>query len=383
MNVPGIVQSTLDDEEIAARASLGGDDELFITPTRTIIYRADGLLSDESVDDYPHDAERVTLSEGRRKTRITLEYPLEGTREFTVPSSRTETVLHPVLAGILNGNDITDPGETVAKTYRFSELTLIITSDRIVKHIGEAVWDGDFEQHHFDDVTNLSFEDGSVATQIVLEVDGRQQRIKAPNDQADEVREHLEQALFEYYDVTSLEELNEYVAPDDDDERTDDPADAFGDGVDPLGTSGSEVDTPAGTNTTDAGADPDPLSSTDDPLSSVGDETAGNAEAASTDGRNSSAVHETDKNLAGETPDADATTGGGVAASVERPVANDRRSTAGRDGAIGSDAHGRLSDPELRERIADLEATVSRQNELLERHQRTIEKLIEELRQGR
>jgi len=45
-------------------------------------------------------------------------------------------VLHPVLAGVLNGNGITDPGETVVKTYRFSELTLIITSDRLVKHIG-------------------------------------------------------------------------------------------------------------------------------------------------------------------------------------------------------------------------------------------------------
>jgi len=35
------------------RASLGSDDELFITPTRTIVYRADGLLSDESADEYP------------------------------------------------------------------------------------------------------------------------------------------------------------------------------------------------------------------------------------------------------------------------------------------------------------------------------------------
>ena len=43
MTVPPIVQSTLDDEDVSTRVPLGGEDELFVTPSRTLIYRADGL----------------------------------------------------------------------------------------------------------------------------------------------------------------------------------------------------------------------------------------------------------------------------------------------------------------------------------------------------
>ena len=260
MSVPGIVHSTLDGEEIAARVSLGSDDELFITPTRTIVYRADGLLSDESADDYPHDADRLTLSEGRRKTKFTLEYALDGERTFAVPSKVTDDVLHPVLAGVLNGNGITGPGETVIKPYRFSELTLIITSDRLVKHIGSAVWDGDYEEYHFDDVTELAFEDGSVATQIVLTVDGRPQRIKAPNEEANDLRERLQRALFEYHDVGSLEELNETLGGDDDDDAGRGGAVDFGGGVDPLDADPPEPDDQNATDEPPVGADTaDPL----------------------------------------------------------------------------------------------------------------------------
>ncbi len=359
MSVPGIVQSTLDDEEIAARVSLGGDDELYITPTRTIIYRAEGLLSDESVDEFPHDAERITLSEGRRKTRFSLEYPLDDVRDFAIPSSRTEEALHPVLAGVLNGNGITDPGETVVQTYRFSELTLIITSDRLVKHIGEAVWDGDFEQYHFDDVTNLSFEDGSVATQIVLEVDGRQQRIKAPNDRADEVRNRLEYALFEYYDVDSLAEFNAYVGEDedeDDEEQRDDPTTAFGDGVDPLDANPPEPDDEHEAQSGTAAVESDPLAA------DLGDETSDEATAPVGDGQ--------------------------TAATVETTTRTEDSSTGGADRATAVEASGFDSpeprpDPEVLERLDELEATVERQNELLKRHQETIEQLITELRQGR
>ena len=240
MSVPGIVQSTLEGETVATSVSLGGEDELFVTPSRTIVYRAEGLLSDESAEEFPHEADRLVLSEGRRKTRIALEYPLEGTREFTVPAERTDAVLHPVLAGLLSGNGITAPGETVEKSYRFSELTVIVTSERLVKHVGEAVWDDDYEAYHFDDVTNLSFEEGRVATQIVLGVGDRQQRIKAPNEEAADVRERLERALFAYHDVTSLEELNERGRDESEEGSRNDPVAAFGDGVGPIGSHSSD-----------------------------------------------------------------------------------------------------------------------------------------------
>ncbi|WP_439027109.1 DUF7115 domain-containing protein [Haloarchaeobius sp. DT45] len=234
MDVPGIVESTLAGEDVAAEVSLGGENVLYVTPTRTLVYQSEGFLSDESVDEYPHEAERMTVKEGRRKTRITLEYSLDGARDFTVPANVSEAVVHPVLAGVLNASGVTNPGETVTQTFRFSELTVVITSERLVKHVGGAVWDEDYEEYHFADVTGLSFEDGSVATQVVLEVDGRPERIKIANDRAAEVKEYLQQSLFAYYDVRSLDALNDAVRPDEaDEEERPSPID-FGEGVDPL-----------------------------------------------------------------------------------------------------------------------------------------------------
>ena len=44
MTVPAIVEERLDGEEVTSRVPLGGDDELFVTPERTLVYRAEGLL---------------------------------------------------------------------------------------------------------------------------------------------------------------------------------------------------------------------------------------------------------------------------------------------------------------------------------------------------
>jgi len=109
MSLPETVQATLGGESVAARVDLGGEDLLLVTPTRTIVYRAEGLLSDEAVEEFPHDAEYVGVSEKRRKSKITLDYGLDGERSFTVPTKQLDQVLHPVLAGVLNAAAITDP----------------------------------------------------------------------------------------------------------------------------------------------------------------------------------------------------------------------------------------------------------------------------------
>ncbi|WP_265111896.1 DUF7115 domain-containing protein [Halosolutus halophilus] len=396
MSVPGIVQSTLDGEEISARVSLGGEDELFITPTNTIIYRADGLLSDESVDKFPHDADRLTLSEGRRKTKFTLEYALEGTTKFSVPASKTDAVLHPVLAGVLNGNGITDAGETVVKTYRFSELTLIITSDRLVKHIGEAVWDEDYEEYHFDDVTHLAFEDGSVATQIVLTVDGRPQRIKAPNDEANDCRERLKRALFEYHDVDSLAELNEVVGEDEEPvaDRSNGTVD-FGDGVDPLDADPPEPDEHAGDGETTVTTGESNGSS----RTESGSQTASQSQSQSSDplasdsavpdavdaSRDRDRIAESDGQPARRESPEETLDSTGIdpddlldAATSTTDVATE---TAPESTSIAGTSGG--PDPEILDRLEDLEAAVERQNDRIEKQQQTIEQLIAELRQGR
>jgi len=331
MSLPDIVQSTLDGESVAARVGLGGDDLLLVTPTRTLVYRAEGLLSDETVEEYPHDAERVGVSEGRRKAKVTLDYGLDGERTFSVPTKQVDQVLHPVLAGVFNARDITDRGETVKQTYRFSELTIVITSARLVRHIGAAVWDEEYEEYHFDDVTDLDFEEGSVATSVVITVDGRQERFKAPNDQARAVREGLVSAVCAYHGVDDIEELRTSTAsaePDDestaDTDADEDGTVSFGDGPGPLDTSGVEGDV--------------------------------------TEGATSEA------------------TAREATADEERTEAATERGEGFGDSGFRSAG---VVDDEVARELAELRKQIEAQNERLERQERTIQRLIEELRQGR
>src|SRR6056297_725788 len=254
MSVPGIVQARLDGGQVAAQVALGGEDGLYVTRTRTLIYRADGLLSDESVEEYPHDAERIEISEGRRKSSIGLDYGIDGEEKFKIPSNRLYEALHPVLAGVLNAADVTGPDETVKQTYQFSELTLVITSERVVKHVGAAVWDEDYEEFHFDDVTALDVEEGSVSSQIIIESGGRPQRIKTPSDQTREVRERIERALLDHHGMSSYDEFaREHADPDeqaeaekaadDGDDAAESDADPLaGGGVDPIDANPPELD---------------------------------------------------------------------------------------------------------------------------------------------
>ncbi|GAB6863143.1 hypothetical protein ACFR97_11505 [Haloplanus litoreus] len=338
MSLPEIVQSSLDDESVAARVGLGGEDLLLVTPTRTLVYRAEGLLSDEAVEEFPHDAEHVGVSEGRRKAKITLDYGLDGERSFSVPTKQLDQVIHPVLAGVLNARGVTDPGETVKQTYRFSELTVVITSARLVRHIGEAVWDEEYDEYHFDDVTDLDFEEGSVATSVVVTVGGRQERFKAPNDQARALREGLVAAVCSYHDVDDLDALRAATAEDD--AEAADGAEgrgtvSFGDGPGPLDTSGVDGDV------------------------------------AGTDERREAATDE------------GVTAGAGAGTEAETAAAGGSADPAEGFGDSGFESAGVVDDPTVARELAALREAVEAQNERLERQRRTIQQLIEELRQGR
>jgi hypothetical protein len=357
MDLPEIVQTALDGEGVAARVDLGGEDDLLVTPTRTLVYRAEGLLSDESVEEYPHDAERIEVSEGRRKSKITLDYGLDGEETFAVPSKRLQDALHPVIAGVMNAAGITDAGETVKQTFRFSELTLVVTSARVVKHIGTAVWDDDFEEFHYDDVTDLTFEDGSVATSVVLEVGGRQERIKAPNDAAREVREGLESALLAYYDVESLEEFRVAVAPEEEDEEEPEAENvSFGDGPTPLDADPADLSEEP-QNATRSGDRDDGVDSPDALAGDAGD-TGGDAQAV------------TQTTTESESSDDDTFASAGFEPATEE-------ATVSQDGATGEELQ------RLAAQVEDLTERVERQSALIERQQQTMQQLIEELRQGR
>lgn len=195
MQLPDSIRREVGEEAELDRVDLGGDDALYVSPTRTLRYRADGLLSDESVEAIPHDAERIVADVGRRTATLTFAYGLDGERSLSLPAERFDDALGPVLDGVLGAAGVTDPAESVVAAFRFSDLTLAVTDARLVKHVGEVVWDDDCASFHFDDVSDLAFEEGDVATAAVLTVDGRRERIKAPNESARALRERLEGAL--------------------------------------------------------------------------------------------------------------------------------------------------------------------------------------------
>lgn len=335
MSLPEIVTAHLGDEDAVAEVTLGGDDRLLVTPTRTLVYRGEGLLSDETVEAFAHDAERITVTTTRRKAKLTLDYGLDGEETLAIPKGKLDDVLHPILAGVLDADKITDPGETVKRTFRFSELTLIVTSKRVVKHIGQAVWDEEYEEYPFEAVTDLDFEPGNVATSVVLTHGGRQERFKAPNDDARAVEAAITDALLAYHDVRDIEELRarsaDETAKDDDAEPTDDSP--FGEGPELFGE--------------------DEFAESDE--ESLEPETG--------------TVAETEAN-----------------SSTDRIIEQVTNEMAVADRETETDSHS-PSEPgdieNLSAEVAELRSAVESQRVELERQSDLIEQLIEELRQGR
>ena len=209
MSHPDLIASHLDDEEAVATVDLSGEDILVITPTRSLLYESEGILSDESVSEFPHDVDGVAVKDGRRGSRIELTYPIQEPKQLRVPSDRRDAAIHYMLAGIFHAKGITESGESVQSVYLFNEMTLVITSQQVLTHIGAMVWDADYETYPFEDLTRLAFEEGSVATEVVLYVSGRSQRIKVPKGRGEEVKRALQEAVFAHFDVTSLDELND------------------------------------------------------------------------------------------------------------------------------------------------------------------------------
>lgn len=320
MTVPSIVRERLGEEGVTARVPLGGDDELLVTPDRTIIYRAEGLLSGESVEEYPHEAERVSVGEGRRKYTITLDHGIDGQSQFTVPADRFDEAIEPILAGVFTAAGITEPDEEVSDVYRLGELTLVVTDARVVKHVGGALWDEEYEVYPFEEVTAVDVEAGNVSSQIIIEVGGRPQRIKTPTDDARRIRSRIEEGVLAYHDAANYDEFLRSVQAEAEPEAS--------------------VEEP----TTDAPEEPQPRAepSTDQPTADADPQPT--EEASTTDDSSRSGM------VFGE----------GVGTEpVESPEGTEN---------------------DLADELAALRSAVERQNDLLRRHQQSIERLVRELR---
>ena len=400
MDIPDLVQQALGGEEIQAGVSLGDEDAVCFTPTRALVYSGDGLISDEGVDEYPLEVERLGLKRGRRKTKFVFQY-IDGRRSFSVPSNRGDDVLERLLEGVLRTESVLDERESVAGVYLFSELTLVVAEKRVVKHVGEALWDEDYEVYDFAEVTGLEFERTSVATRIVLDIRGHPQRVKVPNDDAALLRRTLQEALFEFHDVESLEKLNRRLGEDDevDDVTAADETDdlTFGSDIDPLVTEREEdlakgVENPFAAEST---PEADPAEGSDDPTGAA----AGGSSEAASGGEPGADDDPLSGTMTGTGPEegasGDETTDEGTTeVDVTAEFVDDPDPEAGDDGAdsgsdaadAGGEASAVPSDVAAREdvravadRLEELTDAVDRQNELLERQHRAMKQLVERL----
>jgi hypothetical protein len=341
--IPDRLRVAVGDEPAIETVDIGGGDALVVTPEETYLYRSEGLLSDESVTAYTHDVDRFAAESGRRKNTIVLE-SFDSEREFTVPAGVTDVVVAAMLEGVLRTTGVVDPDEAVRAQFRFSDLTLAVTEEKLFKHVGPSVWNEDFEMFDYDSLTDLDFEEGSVATQVVVEVQGRQHRVKVPNEQAGRVRRAVQSAVFEHHGVSSLGGLREEIAVEEPESGSEPGSAGPGAVSDPSPETDSETDDSGGVDWSppaDQGVT-GPRSRPTDPeadahSAAVGDRTAGRAA------------------NAGGDEDEDASDAGAGSGSVE----------------------------DFEERIETLEAQLERQNDLLESQGETIEQLVEELRRGR
>lgn len=372
MDLPEAVQEALNDESVAARVGLGGGDALVVTPSRTLLYRTEGLLSDESVAEFPHGAERISVKPGRRKSTVTLDYGLDGERTFRLPTDRLEDALHPVLAGVLNHAGVTGTGEAIKETFLLSELTVVVTSERLVKHLGEAVWDEEFDEYHYDDVLDVRFEEGDVATSVVLRYEDGQERFKVPNDRARALRECLVDAVLAHHDYETIEAFRDARMPDDPEET--DNVD-FGDGPEPLT------------------ADPSPIKDVSEVEAAGDGNGGGNAATATADGTGESNANATSAGTADGSGESAAGTDAAEAdagSAGTGAVGADEGGTDDSFAAAGFEPAGPADEEELAAEIVALREAVEEQNDLLraqgkriERQDKLFRKLIEELRRGR
>ncbi|MFW5978044.1 MAG: hypothetical protein ACOCP2_02260, partial [Halohasta sp.] len=211
----------------------------------------------------------------------------------------------------------------------------------------------------------VDFEEGSVATSIVLTHDGRQNRFKTPNSDARAVREAIVEAVCEFHGVTSIQELREVMASQEDaDGEAVDRLD-FGDGPDPLSAEPGELESTP-TNATQTEDDP-----------TVDEELAASLE--TTGPQSADTAEPTESTQSVEQG------GGQPQAVVESAPEAEPSDTEPVDAFEGSpfESAGPVDEDDISAQIAALTEQVEQQERQLARQAELIETLIEELRRGR
>lgn len=402
MDVPGIVRDRLGDERRMTSVNIGGDDRVYVTPPRTLVYHASGLFSRESIDEYSHDAQRFDVSASRREATFAFEYD-DGVEAFSIPRERIETVLPPVLAGVLRTTGHIDDDESVEESYRFGERTVVVTDSRVLTSVGEAVWDHDHDSYAYENVTDLAFDDGD----LVVVVDGRSRRIELDDDSGWETYETVEAALCAYHGVGSVDDIGRQ--PTETPPAPDSASDS--DGASPTGSPDPTTETAPPNDSPESEPEPQPLSGRTDesaePASQPSESTSQPVEAANepstTTDQPGEPVEGNEPTGSGNEPESDVVAspppsspspGGPPAGPLipEAPDAGGSNSGTGDVPADGDDASSATESEasavpsaeatsgdtvDLASELDALRERVDHQHRLLERNQELLERLVE------
>ena len=370
MDVPGIVRERLGDERRMTSVNIGGDDRVYVTPPRTLVYHSPGLFSREEIEEFPHDAARFDVSADRREASFAFEYD-DGVRGFSTPRERIETVLPPVLAGVLRTTGRIADDESVIESYRFGQQTLVVTEARVLTSAGEAVWEAENESYAYAEVTDLRFDDGA----LVVAVGDQSRRIELSGDGGADAYRTVEEALLAYRGVESLEQLSTTETESPRRTQADEWATMDGEGTDDVSAPEAAIGDAEAASTGEASAEPPQRPSSPAPSGQSAGVPVREVEGTDTGpGRPSDATTDAEPSASdGEETERDSDNeddhgieGDHGIESVGTEGATDSTDTTGDAGDVGAE-------------LDALRETVERQTELLERQQETIERLVKEL----
>lgn len=204
MSLPGGVNMLVDEDELINQVELDDHRTLFITPSRIIAYRESSLLTEESVDTYDTAIERLGLEEGKKHVTVTFEYNNQAQQELQLPQQTMRKALKALLASVVRATNVVESDESIKDLYRFNELTIVVTDRRLIQHLGTALWAQPHTSIEYEAIRGINTEVGTVSTGVIIETTESTERLKVPQDTADQFVSMIEQSVCEYHDVSSL-----------------------------------------------------------------------------------------------------------------------------------------------------------------------------------
>ena len=212
MDIPSLLSDSIKEgEKIVSRVLIASGTHMITTTERVFIHREEGIINNEIFEEYSLGVDQISVFSDRRKSRIVLNYGLEGTREFSVYAKYYDRIVDPLVRGVLKATRVVEPGELIRHVYRYGQLTIVLTDKQFLKHIGVALWSRDYESYQYEDIARIDIEKGGVSAEILIEYKGRMHIIKTDKDRARRVCVQARNGLALYRGCKDYQEYEKMI----------------------------------------------------------------------------------------------------------------------------------------------------------------------------